>query len=127
MSAYDYPLERLGQLDKSLNKDLPLERLGQLDKPLNKLNELAALRMLSGVAAIALAQFKTTLADDKVVLAAESMPVASSSSSEEVVRKPLSDELRLSIRFRSEKKKILSKAIQALGQEMQKLSAAGSG
>jgi hypothetical protein len=117
-----------------------LERLGQLDQPLNRRNERAALRSLSGVAAFTLSRFTTTLEDDEQVLLSGTYrkpvqaPVAgqqqqqqqatfdSASVSEPGV--PLTDDMRLAIRFRMEKKKVLSAAIQAMGRQLQALSKA---
>ena len=98
-----------------------LDRLGQLDAPLNRRNERAALRSLSGVAAYTLSQFTTTLEQDEETLATGTAPEPSGASAPAV---PLTDEMRLAIRFRVEKKRILSAAIQTMGRQLQALSKA---
>ena len=101
-----------------------LEKLGQLDSPLNRRNERAALRSLSGVAAYTLSQFSTTLEQDEEILVSGfvKQPGASAAGSTAPEAVPLTDEMRLAIRFRVEKKKILSAAIHTMGRQLQALS-----
>ena len=126
----------------SLDQGRSLERLGQLDQPLNRRNERAALRSLSGVAAFTLSRFTTTLEQDeealvtgfaKVPAAAEApaegaAPAPGGSTQPSTTQAPtlvpITDEIRMSIRFRVEKKRILSAAIKAMGKQLQELSKA---
>ena len=107
------------------------------------------MRSLSGVAAFTLSRFTTTLEQDeealvtgflKVPVVTESVATSGGSlpqpstpqgavasppvpaSSTTLV--PITDETRMAIRFRIEKKKILSAAIKAMGRHLQELSKA---
>lgn len=120
-------------------QDRTLSRLGQLDQPLNKRNERAALRALSGVAAFTLSRFTTTTEQDEQALAAGVLPVpeqqqqqqqpssslqgaeAGAGTSAPSASVPLSEDMRLAIRFRLGKKRILSAAIERMGRLVQQL------
>eukprot|EP00955_Chlamydomonas_euryale_P079878 363353-Chlamydomonas_euryale.AAC.13 len=101
-----------------------LAKLGAFDSPLNKRNEKAAMRALSGVAAYTLSRFTTTLAADQEGLAAGMVPVlpaaegSGGAPARGSLRVPLTDDVRLAVRLRVEKKKILSAAIQAMGRQL---------
>mmetsp|Transcript_24988 Transcript_24988/g.54325 ORF Transcript_24988/g.54325 Transcript_24988/m.54325 type:complete len:401 (+) Transcript_24988:697-1899(+) len=118
-----------------------LERLGRWGQPLSRANETKALRTLSGVAAVALSRFTTTLDQDEEALRTGVMPAppapaaAAAGSGQQVQQaaagsgpgRPMTEELRSSVRFRVEKKKLLSRAIQAMGVQLKQLAAAGPG
>ncbi|GLI58700.1 hypothetical protein VaNZ11_000451, partial [Volvox africanus] len=90
------------------------ERLCAMDRPLSKENETAALRIIAGVVAVALSNFRTTLDQDLSLLAGEvPTPLAEGAGVAADAMVPLTceDEV-LAVRFRSEKKKILSRTLQ---------------
>ena len=71
------------------------------DGQLSLANERAALATAAAVCAVALAQWKGTLADDESLLSAAQTP-------------PLSDDMRLAVAFRANKKRLLSDAVKAI-------------
>ncbi|GIL70677.1 hypothetical protein Vretimale_3773 [Volvox reticuliferus] len=91
-----------------------VERLCAIDRPLSKENEMAALRIIAGVVAVALSNFRTTLDQDLALLAGEvPTPAAAGSDAAADVMLPLAnDDEFLAVRFRAEKKKILSRTLQ---------------
>lgn len=108
-----------------------LARLQEWGKPLSKANEGRALKTLTGVAAIALSQFSTTLEQDAKALQDGVMPVpepaaavastSTSGASAETAAaaaagkpQPLSEDMRRAIEFRVGKKRLLRAALQAL-------------
>jgi hypothetical protein len=101
---------------------MKLDKLGDLRQPLNDRNESKALACLTGIAAFALSRFSTTVEQDEEILASG---LDRTQNSGEAVS--LSDEKRLAVRFRLEKKKILTAAIQRLGLSMQELKSRGGG
>ncbi|GAX86280.1 hypothetical protein CEUSTIGMA_g13692.t1 [Chlamydomonas eustigma] len=119
-----------------------LERLGKLDQPLNRRNERAALRSLSGVAAFSLSRFSSTMEEDESALLSghvcsslkhaqqqESVGNLNQKSSQGDVEAepiPLTEDMRLALRFRVQKKKILSNAIRAMGRKLQELAKSSS-
>jgi histone-lysine N-methyltransferase SETD3 len=76
-----------------------IEAFGAWERPLSLRNEVSTLKTLSGVALIALSQFSSTEEDDIKLL--------KNSSS-------LSADMQLAVRFRLEKKRLLSAALEAL-------------
>lgn len=106
-----------------------LQRLGDFTAPLSKANEGAALRMLTGVAAVALSGFGTSLEADEALLAGKPLPVPAGAGAKEgqaaaaapAPPAPLTPEMEQSVRFRAEKKRLLSKVIQGLGNRIQQL------
>lgn len=71
------------------------------DGQLTLANERAALATAAAVCAIALAQWPGTLADDEVLLSAAQSP-------------PLSDDMRLAVAFRANKKRLLADAVKRI-------------
>lgn len=132
--------------DESEVSGRSLEKLGDLGAgALAKDNESAALRTLSGVCAVALSRFTAALEDDAAALVDGRAPsleddaaapnssdgaAASGSSTDQqeqqppALATPLSEDERLALRFRVEKKRILSRAIQSLARAL--ASAQGS-
>lgn len=103
-----------------------LDKLGDLSKgALAKDNERSALRALSGVCAVALSRFTTALEDDVAVVSNSSSDGAGADDASGILSQeqatspqpatPLSEDERLAVRFRMEKKRILSRAIHSLG------------
>lgn len=100
-----------------------LQKLSDLGSPLSRANETAALRMLVGVGLFALSQFATTLEQDVALLAGQPLPAAGVDGAETTASAPVSlgAEMRLSVAFRAEKKRVLSGAIEALGARLRQL------
>ena len=98
-----------------------IKSLGNLEEPLGIKTETRTLRALSGVAALTLSNFKTTLREDEEALVRGVIPTVASrdGSSPPPLSQPLTDEARLAIRFRVEKKRILSQIIKVLGSRLE--------
>ncbi|KAG2438459.1 hypothetical protein HYH02_010913 [Chlamydomonas schloesseri] len=93
-----------------------VERLCAVDRPLGRDNELAALRTVGGVLAFALSNFVTTLEQDKALLVGQAVAVPQpGGAGERQLQPPASEDEMLAVRFRLEKKKILSRALQRVG------------
>ncbi|KAG2433661.1 hypothetical protein HXX76_008032 [Chlamydomonas incerta] len=93
-----------------------VERLCAVERPLSRDNELAALRTVGGVLAFALSNFATTLDQDKELLAGQPVSVPQAGGAgERQLPPPASEDEALAVRFRLEKKKILSRALQRVG------------
>ncbi|GLC45812.1 hypothetical protein PLESTM_001782700 [Pleodorina starrii] len=99
-----------------------VERFCAIDRPLSRENEAAALRIVAGVVAVALSNFRTTLDQDLALLAGEvpaQAPGAAAGGAGEASAElqPLSgeDEI-LAVRFRVEKKRILSRTLQRVAE-----------
>jgi Rubisco LSMT substrate-binding/SET domain len=97
-----------------------IEAFGAWERPLSLRNEVATLKTLSGVALIALSQFSTTEDDDIKLLKKSS----GSNSSGNV---PLSADMLLAVRFRLEKKRLLSNALEALAARLKTITEEGAG
>jgi histone-lysine N-methyltransferase SETD3 len=81
------------------------------DGQLTLANERAALATAAAVCAVALAQWKGTLAEDEALLSAAQAP-------------PLSHDMRLAVAFRANKKRLLTNAVTAIKAKLQVLAAA---
>lgn len=105
------------------------ERLCAVDRPLSRENETAALRVVAGVLAVALSNFRTTLEQDRALLAGQ-LPQRPTGPGAEAaaaaLRLPAGEDEELAVRFRAEKKAILAAALQRVG-ELAKRAAADSG
>ncbi len=83
-------------------------------------DQAASLRTLLGVCSILLSNFKTSLEDDQALLGAGSSSSSSScsSSSSGGGAEPLGEELRMAVQFRSEKKRVVLRAIRAISKRV---------
>ena len=80
------------------------------DGQLTVANERAALATAAAVCAVALAQWKGTLADDEALLSAAQTP-------------PLSDDMRLAVAFHANKKRLLTDAVSGIKAKLQEMAA----
>lgn len=97
-------------------------------RPLNRANETAVLRSLSGVAGIALTRFSTTLEEDEALLAGAAGGASKQAGQPEgaqgrVQVQELSEEMRLAVLFRAERKRLLLGVMQALAARVQEVGA----
>lgn len=92
-----------------LNGASGLEALGRWDAPLSVRNEAATLRTLSGVCLLALAQLPGSEEDDVALL------------QKGIGGAPISSDVQLAIRFRLEKKRLLTCAARALAARLQEV------
>ena len=106
-------------------KAASVERLGRWDAPLAPAAELAALRALTGLCAIALSQFRGSLEEDAALLAAAAAPAGGQEAAQQAQRQ-LGEDEQLAVRFRMEKKQLLLEALGTVSHRIQQL-AAGSG
>ncbi|KAL4519701.1 hypothetical protein Ndes2526B_g01726 [Nannochloris sp. 'desiccata'] len=97
------------------NMKASIEAFGAWERPLSLRNEVATLKTLSGVVLIALSQFSTTEDDDMNLLR---------NSRDDA---PLSADMQLAVRFRLEKKRLLSAALEALAARLKTISEEGAG
>jgi histone-lysine N-methyltransferase SETD3 len=88
-----------------------IEAFGAWERPLSLRNEVATLKTLSGVALIALSQFSTTEEEDIITLKNNNGP--------------LSADLQLAVRFRLEKKRLLSAAVESLAARLKTITEEG--
>jgi histone-lysine N-methyltransferase SETD3 len=100
-----------GGLD-SMNASI--EAFGAWERPLSFRNEVATLKTLSGVVSIAISQFSTTEADDMKLLKNNGNDAS------------LSADMQLAVRFRVEKKRLLSAALEALAARLKTISEKGA-
>lgn len=99
--------------------------LGGWDAPIAPASELAALRTLTGICAIALSQFKGTLEDDAALLAGGSG--GDSQQPQQPQPQHLSEDQQLSVRFRMDKKALLLEALAAISGRIKQLAGAAAG
>ncbi len=102
--------------------------------------QVNTLRALAGVCAVALSRFTTTLEQDQALLSPPATSFAASPASQSAASngagsdgagagpssaaaEQLSEEMRLAIGFRAERKKVLLGAMQALGRRVQEVQA----
>ena len=95
-----------------------IEGLGNWNALLSLRNELATLRTLSGMALICLSQFSGTEEEDVQILKQGVDPKTNGL---------LSSDMQLAVRFRLEKKRLLSAALQALARRIKELTEGGGG
>ena len=100
-----------------------VEQLGRWDAPIALAAELAALRTLTGMCAIALSQFKGTLEDDQALLAAAEAAAAAGTAGEE---QPLSADQQLAVQFRMGKKHLLLEALSVISRRIKQLASSAS-
>ena len=95
-----------------------IEGLGNWNALLSLRNELATLRTLSGMALICLSQFSGTEEEDVQILKQGVDPKTNGL---------LSSDMQLAVRFRLEKNRLLSAALQALARRIKELTEGGGG
>ena len=105
-----------------------IEQLGRWDAPIALAAELAALRTLTGMCAIALSQFKGILEDDQALLAAAEAEAAAGTAGGEQQQQPqLSADQQLAVQFRMGKKQLLLEALGIISRRIKQLASSGSG
>mmetsp|Transcript_40794 Transcript_40794/g.73307 ORF Transcript_40794/g.73307 Transcript_40794/m.73307 type:complete len:565 (-) Transcript_40794:260-1954(-) len=91
------------------------EAFGSLGRPLgDAVREAEALRMLLGVGALVMSQFPSTVKEDLDILSSGSMD-----------GEALGSEMRLAVRFRTEMKKVLLRAMNSLSVRLKELPSSG--
>eukprot|EP00879_Flechtneria_rotunda_P001900 GHRR01002073.1.p1 GENE.GHRR01002073.1~~GHRR01002073.1.p1 ORF type:complete len:603 (+),score=223.44 GHRR01002073.1:581-2389(+) len=119
-------------------EDLTLEVLGSWDRPLNKQNEVASIRILIGMAMVALQNFSTGLEHDLALVSGTAQTAAASSSDSssstgshqrqqqssnaERAVASLPPEMQLAVSFRSQRKQLLVDLITALADQLKQVS-----
>jgi hypothetical protein len=94
-----------------------LERLGDWNAPLSTRNEISTLRTLTGLAAVAVSPFTTSLEEDVAALRDGVDPRNGAA---------LTEHSRLALRFRLEKKRLLAAAMAAILARLKELNDGGS-
>jgi hypothetical protein len=108
-----------------------VESLGRWGTPLSTpAAELAALRTLSALCAIALSQFPASLEEDVALLEGASLAQQGTAQQgeQQAPQQPqqqLSDDQRLAVRFRVEKKRLLLDALAIISQRVKQLDSTG--
>ncbi|KAL4434341.1 hypothetical protein ABPG75_000782 [Micractinium tetrahymenae] len=106
------------------------ERLGRWDAPLAApAAELAALRTLTGLCAIALSQFKGTVEEDIALLAASKaagQQAQQQGGEQQEQQRQLTPDEELAVRFRMDKKELLLEALAITSRRIKQLAAAAS-
>jgi histone-lysine N-methyltransferase SETD3 len=92
-----------------------IQGLGAWDKPLSVKNEITVLKTLTGLVAIALSSFKTTLDQDVELLAGLGGGGGEEEEEEEL------NNMRLAIQFRMAKKKLLLEALQTVRKRIEEI------
>lgn len=114
-----------------------VSQLGRWDAPLAApAAELAALRTLTGLCAIALSQFQGTVEDDAALLAGAGAGAAAAQQAEQQQQQreqeqqqqaaALTADQELAVRFRMDKKQLLLEALSAISQRIKQVAAAAS-
>lgn len=93
-----------------------IDALGSWQDPLSQRNEVATLQTLTGVCAVALSQFPGTIDDDRAMLISGIDPSTGNR---------LSEEVQLAVRFRLEKKRLLTSALGVLSTRVQQVKEGG--